>query len=69
MMENIDDHRNRFNEKVIEMQEKKGKNSRMLSKDHYVKTVDRLKILENPMVPRTLSDHNLLRSHRHAISA
>ena len=61
MMENIDNHRKRFNEKVMELQEKKGKNSRMLSKDHYVKTVERLNILENPMVPRTLSYHNLLR--------
>ena len=33
----------------------------MLSKDHYVKTVEQLKTLENPMVPRTPSDHNLLR--------
>ena len=57
----IDNHRKRFNEKVLELQEKKGKNSRMLSKDHYVKTVEQLKTLENPMVSRTPSDHNLLR--------
>lgn len=61
MIENIDDHRLKFNERVMELQDKKGKNSRMLTKEHYVKTVERLKILENPMVPRTLPDHNLLR--------
>ena len=53
-MENID-------EKVLELQDKKGNSSRMLSKNHYVKTVEQLKTLENPMVSRTPSDHNLLR--------
>ena len=61
MIENIDNHRLNSNERVMELQEKKGKNSRMLTKEHYVKTVERLKILENPMLPRTLPDHNLLR--------
>ena len=61
MIENIDDHRRKFNDRVMELQGKKGKNSRMLTKEHYVKTVERLKILENPLVPRTLPDHNLLR--------
>ena len=61
MIENIDDHRQKFNDRVMELQEKKGKNSRMLTKEHYMKTVERLKKLENPLVPRTLPDHNLLR--------
>ena len=34
MIENIDDHRQKFNDKVMELQEKKGKNSRMLTKEH-----------------------------------
>ena len=44
MIENIDDHRQKFNERVMELQEKKGKSSRMLTQEHYVKTVEQLKI-------------------------
>ena len=40
MMENIDEHRNKFNEKVVELQGRKGKNSRMLTKEHYLQTVE-----------------------------
>ena len=61
MIENIDDYRQNFNDRVMELQEKEGKDNRMLTKEHYVKTVARLKILENPLVPRTLPDQNLLR--------
>ena len=39
-MENIDNHRKKFYKKVMELQDKKGKNSRMLSKDHYVKLLN-----------------------------
>ena len=45
MIENIDDYRLKFNERVMELQEKKGKNSRMLTKENYVKTVEWLKML------------------------
>ena len=60
-MDSIEDHKNKFNEKVLEGQAKKGKNSRMLTKEHYLTTVERLKQLENPSEPRTLTDYNLMR--------
>ena len=60
-MEAIDQHRNRFNVKVQEYQELKGKNSRMLTKEHYVATVSRLKQLEKPGIQRTITDNNLMR--------
>ena len=47
-MDSIDDQKTKFNEKVLEAQAKKGRNSRMLTREHYVSTVDRLKQLENP---------------------
>ena len=47
--------------KVKEEQERKGKNSRMLTKIHYENTVERLKILENVAEQRTLLDYNLMR--------
>ena len=46
-MEANDQHWNRFNMKVQEYQEQKGKNSRMLTKEHYVATVSRQQ-LEKP---------------------
>ena len=55
----IDQHRNTFNMKVQEYQEQKGKNSRMLTKEHYVATVSRLKQLEKEQ--RTITDNNLMR--------
>ena len=60
-MEAIDQHRNKFNVKVQEYQEQKGKNSRMLTKEHYVVTVSRLKQLEKPGIQRTITDNNLMR--------
>ena len=47
--------------KVQEYQEKKGKNSHMLTKENYVATVSRLKQLEKPGEQRTLTDNNLMR--------
>ena len=46
-MYSIEEHRAKFNFKVLEEQEKKGKNSRMLSKTHFEETLNRLKLLEN----------------------
>ena len=60
-MDSIDQHRQKFNLKVQEFQEQKGKNSRMLTKEHYVATVLRLKQLEKPGEQRTLTDNNLMR--------
>ena len=55
-MDSIDDQKTKFNEKVLEAQAKKGRNSRMLTREHYVSTVDRLKQLENPSEARSLTD-------------
>ena len=60
-MDSIDQHRQKFNLKVQEFQEQKGKNSRMLTKEHYVATVSRLKQLEKPGEQRTLTDNSLMR--------
>ena len=46
-MYSIEEHRAKFNLKVLEEQEKKGNNSRMLSRTHFEETVIRLKLLEN----------------------
>ena len=46
-MYSIEEHRAKFNLKVLEEQEKKGKNSRMLSRTHFEESVNRLKLLEN----------------------
>ena len=54
-MEDINQHRNKFNMKVQEYQEQKGKNSRMLTKEHYLATVSRLKQLEKPGEQRTIT--------------
>ena len=55
-MDSIDDQKTKFNEKDMETQAKKGKNSRMLTREHYFSTVDRLKKLENPSEARSLTD-------------
>ena len=47
-MDSIDQDRQKFNMKVQEFQEQKAKNSCMLTKEHYVATVSRLKQLEKP---------------------
>ena len=60
-MYSIEEHRAKFNLKVLEEQEKKGKNSRMLSKTHFEETVNRLKLLENYNEKRSLFDINLMR--------
>ena len=52
----IEEHREKFEAKVLEMQ---GKNSRMLTEDH--QTVRRLKMLENMGEERQLADYNLMR--------
>ena len=39
----VEEHKLKFENKVNKEQEKKGKNSRMLSKRHYENTVERLK--------------------------
>ena len=40
---------------------KKGKNSRMLTKEHYTETVNRLKMFKNISEQRGFSDYNLMR--------
>ena len=60
-MYSIDEHKNMFNAKVLEDQANKGKNRRMLTKEHYTETVNRLKMLENISEQRGLSDYNLMR--------
>ena len=60
-MDSLDDQKSKFYEKVLEAQAKKGKNSRLLSKQHYLSTVVRLKQLENPSEPRSLTGYNLMR--------
>ena len=46
-MEAIGQHRNKFNMKVQEYQEQKGKNSRMVTKEHYVRQFLDLNGLKN----------------------
>ena len=60
-MYSIEEHRAKFNSKVIEEQEKKGKNSRMLNRTHFEETVQRLKLLEHCNGKRSLFDYNLMR--------
>ena len=50
-----------FNAKVLEDQANNGKKRRMLTKEHYTETVNRLKMLENISEQRGLSDYNLMR--------
>merc|ERR1719233_2307675 len=57
----IDIHRKMFDEKVLEMEGRKGKNSRVLTSQHYTNTVHRLRQLENQTEQRTLVDSNLRR--------
>ena len=60
-MYSIEEHRAKFNLKVLEEQEMKGKNSRMLSRTHFEETVNRLKLLENYNEKRSLFDINLMK--------
>ena len=53
-MMSVEEHKIKFEKKVKEEQERKGKNSRMLTKIHYENTVERLKMLENVAEQRTL---------------
>ena len=54
-MDSIDDQKTKFNEKDMETQAKKGKNSRMLTREHY-KHSRQVKQLENPSEARSLTD-------------
>ena len=54
-MMSIEVHCQKFERKVLEEQEKKGENSRMLTKEHFDETVKRLKMLENVGEQRNLS--------------
>ena len=45
-MYTIEEHKTKFKEKVLELQALKGKNSRMLTRDHYNDTIVRPKELE-----------------------
>ena len=56
-----DIHRKLFDEKVLEVEGRKGKNSRILTSQHYNHAVHRLKQLENQTEQKTLTDSNLLR--------
>ena len=49
----VDEHNKMFEEKA--------KNSKMLNKEQYSWTVERLKALENPEEQRTLADFNMIR--------
>ena len=60
-MMSIEELCQKFETKVLEEQEKKDKNSTMLTKEHFDETVKRLKILENVGEQRNLSDFNLMR--------
>ena len=59
-MMSIDEHYQKSETKVLEEQEKKDKNSTMLTKDHFDETVKGLKMLENVGEQRNLSDFNLM---------
>ena len=56
--QSVETHKEKFYAKVMEIQGNKGKNSRMLTEEHYANTVQRLKLLENQATP---TDSNLLR--------
>ena len=60
-MISVDEHKRMFEEKAYEEMQKKAKNSRMLNKEQYSRTVERLKALENPEERRTLADFNMIR--------
>ena len=60
-MMSIEEHCQKFETKVLEEQEKKGKNSRMLIKEQFDEAVKRLKMLEYVGEQRNLSDFNLMR--------
>ena len=60
-MISVDEHKRMFEEKASEEMQKKAKNSRMLNKEQYSRTVERLKALENPEEQRTLADFNMIR--------
>ena len=60
-MMSIEEHCQKFETKVLEEQEKTGKNSRMLIKEQFDETVKRLKTLEYVAEQRNLSDFNLMR--------
>ena len=60
-MVNIEEQKIKFYEKISAEQSKKGKNSRVLTREHYNQTVSRLKALENNMEPRVSSDSNIVR--------
>ena len=60
-MMSIKEHCQKFETKVLEKQEKKGKNSRMLIKEQFDETVKRLKMLKYVGEQRNLSDFNLMR--------
>ena len=49
----IEEHRQKFDVKVLEMQEKKGKNRRMLTKEYYDQTVRRLNPSVGPLLNET----------------
>ena len=59
--QSVETHKEKFYAKVMEIQGNKGKNSRMLTEEHYANTVQRLKLLENQATPRLGTDSNLLR--------
>ena len=56
-----DIHRKMFDEKVLEVEGRKGKNSRILTSQHYNHAVHRLRQLETQTEQKTLTDSNLLR--------
>ena len=60
-MVNIEEQKIKFYEKISAERSKKGKNTRMLMREHYNQTVSRMKPLENNMEPRVSSDSNLVR--------
>ena len=60
-MMSIEELCQKFETKILEEQEKKGKNSRILIKEQFDETVKRLKMLEYVGEQRNLSDFNLIR--------
>ena len=60
-MMSIEELCQKFETKILEEQEKKGKNSRILIKEQFDETVKRLKMLEYVGEQRNLSDFNLMR--------
>ena len=60
-MTTTEQHKDMFDQAVLEEHIKKAKNNRSLTKNQYDETVERIKLFENGLENRTPADFNLMR--------